>query len=55
METSYRTSQTSKLELFTAKVISLYSQNQSLQKVPPYMFERVLNNIYFYFDEYNSL
>ena len=38
LETSYRSSQISKLELFTTRV-------------PPYMLERVLNNTNSYFDE----
>ena len=44
MEKSYRTSQTSKLELFTIKV-SAYSQKQCSQKVLPYMFEKILKTL----------
>ena len=48
LETSYRTSQTSKLSFLQQK-LSAYSQKQCSQKVPPYVSERVLNSTNSYF------
>ena len=35
---------------FLPKKLTTYSRKQFLQKVTPYMFERVLNNTNFYFE-----
>ena len=53
LEAPYRTSETSKLELFT-KRLKVYSQKLFSQKVLSSMFERVLNNTNIYFEEWYS-